>query len=537
MYKNIIRIAFLLATGICMTACSSGDDDIADKTTPVAPGTKDNVVILTGTIRAGGETTRALDTDGKTVFWKVGDEIRVEYELESGFSHAKGVITELSNTHDATFRATLINPKNGGRIGLAYPYDKVSSTAFSTNFAFTFDYTGLANQKGTTAYISDAKLDYASSTEDVTLNTSTNPAKLSAVITLQNQVCICKFNVKDGGTALNARALEITLGDHTTPDYKVIPDNDQSVFYVALPAISGKVKIEASTCGDNGAMVLDSEDIIKSMKSTDVGKYISVDASNQAYLCKNLTTITDPTPSTYSTAKICKHTYSSANLLNGKFYELNLAATSQELTPIAVVASVGEVSNYWSKFLALALNDIPTTNISTIAEAQTAVQTWAGNKAVKIAGTTYNNMLAHNYDEVKPNVNSGSSTSEIVGDWKPSKTRTEAAEKGWRIPSVTDWRYVIQGLGDGTSATSPVGIGDHNFIYSGDTSGYGSSSNRSLINGKCGNLELQNQYYWSSSYYQYTTETKKPWRFNFDSSRFEWNSPDDMSLIRAVLAY
>lgn len=521
MYKTIFRIAFLFATGICMTACSSGDDDIADKTTPVAPGTKDNVVTLIGTIRAGGETTRALDTNGKTVFWKVGDEIWVEYEMGTGYSSAKGVITDVqSDTHDATFRATLINPKSNSRIGLAYPYDKVSAVASTTNFAFTFDYTGLANQKGTTAYISDAKLDYASSTTDVTLNTSTNPATLNSVITLQNQVCICQFNVKDGGSPLNARMLEITLGTNTTPDYTIVPDDDLSTFYVALPETSGKVTIEASTCGDNGAMKLDREAKLNAMKSTDVGKYISVDASdgNQAYLCTNLTS------SSQSTAKICKHTYSSATLAKGKLYSQDLSTTEKNLTPRAVVASVGSVSNYWNKFLALALEDA-TSAAGNVTGSQSTVTTWVTNHATKIAGTNYNSVASRGSNQSYDEVTSGITT---------SNQTSASLIQGWRIPTVTDWRYIFDSLCNGRSATSPVGVVDNGPYYDGSTK----PEYYTTIDTKCGNTIMQDHstscVYWSGSSAENQT---KVWRYNFVHDYFMWVEPTDNSFVRMVIAY
>lgn len=377
---------------------------------------------------------------------------------------------------------------------------------------------------GTIDGINDAKLDIAWTETEVpiTINWTKATATLNSDADLSNQVCICKFNVTDGvsGLALDARALEITLGDNPTPDYIVIPDDDLSTFYVALPAISGKVKIEASTCGDNGAMVLDSEDIIKSMKSTDVGKYISVDASNQAYLCTNLTS------SSNSTAKICKHTYTNANLVKDKFYTKDLTATSKELTPIAVVSSVGEVSDYWNYFLALALEDA-TSSAGTVSSVQTEVTTWVENHAVKINGTTYNYVAAR-----------GSNTSyDLVSSGTESSNQTASSLiQGWRVPTVTDWRYIFQSLCAGHSATVPEGVVDNGKYYDGNTL----PAYYSTIDTKCGNSVMathgESCIYWSGSS-ALDGETTKIWRYNFVHDYFMWVSTSDNSFVRTVIAY
>lgn len=165
MYKNIIRIAFLFATGICMTACSNGDDNIADNTIPVSPGTKENVVTLTGTISAGGETTRALAENGKTTSWTDGDVIAVHYQkTDNSWATVQGTISNITNIgHDAKFTAKLIDPKNSSNIGLAYPYSHVSSSTFTatTAIGLDFDYTCLSTQSGTTASITSNKLRFS----------------------------------------------------------------------------------------------------------------------------------------------------------------------------------------------------------------------------------------------------------------------------------------------------------------------------------------------------------------------------------------
>ncbi len=220
--------------------------------------------------------------------------------------------------------------------------------------------------------------------------------------------------------------------------------------------------------------------------------------------------------------------------------------TVKDLTARAVVAHVGEVSGYWSKFLALALEDVTTSGVSTADASATLAQNWAAGKVIKIGANTYNDVYGHNYDEVIPNVNTTDGTPGITGDYSPSKTHVGDADKGWRIPSVTDWRYVIANLG-GTgarSATDPAGIGDHNFYYPGNTTETGARYSALTVDDKineaCGNSNLKGQFYWTSSYYNHNnggSTVKKAWRYSFEHHYFIWTSNEDNSMLRAVFAY
>lgn len=555
MYKNIIRTAFLFATGIFMTACSSGDDELADSRTIVTPDTKENTVTLTGTISTGSDITRAVDTDGKTVYWEVGDEICVQYkDKDDNYATVKGTITYVDNstvTKKAKFTATLTNlapNSTTNSIGLAYPYSNVIAGKATSVTNFAINETKLAKQVGTIDGINNAKLDVAWTTTAVGITIDKATATLDNDADLSNQVCICKFNIKDGEDALNARMLEITTGTKTTPDYIVTPADEQSTFYVVLPEISGKLKIEASTCGDNGAMKLDSENKLKAMKSSDVGSYISIDPNEgtdqyQAYLCKNLTS---GSPAS-TTAKICSHTYTNANLAKDKFYTKDLTTTPIELTPIAVVSSVGAVTGYWDYFLALAINDVPTSGTVTLGGGHDAVNSWVASHIVKINGQTYNSFNNAAYDQVAPNTDASQASS-----WSPSKTASATVPAKWRVPSVTDWRYIIQSFDGGRDATDPKGVMDYNGTYPGESyPGYTSPVGAtgavadlfSKINTACGNSDLQSIVYWTSSQYEYTPTTEpytpvmKTWRWDFAYGYFVWNSGDDTARIRLVLAY
>lgn len=201
---------------------------------------------------------------------------------------------------------------------------------------------------------------------------------------------------------------------------------------------------------------------------------------------------------------------------NGKAYS-TMALANQYSTAVGYICYAGSVDKYFSKFIAIALNDAHTT-YTTYSDAQSKVGTYASTNAVTVGSTTYNTNSG----------SSGSSCYDVVTNSTStaSNTRTGSAAKGWRIPTVTDWRYIFAGIG-GPSATSPVGVG------SGTAYGNGSTL-RSSINTACGNTALQ-PYYWSSS--ELSGSTGNAWYYGFNYSYFYITSKSNINYVRAVFAY
>ena len=194
--------------------------------------------------------------------------------------------------------------------------------------------------------------------------------------------------------------------------------------------------------------------------------------------------------------------------------------TSGTNESVAVIAHAGAVKGYCSEFIAIALEDV-STEMSYWADAMTALDTWAAAHPVTIGGNTYNKNSSGTfyYDKVTP------------GSDKPSASNTYPAEKGWRMPSVTDWRYIFQSLCGGPSATNPVGV-EQNGVY-GDKDAL-----RAAINNACGNTNLVDRWYWTSSllYDEYIEDYA--WHYNFwDDGDFSWATKQNMFRTRAVFAY
>ena len=107
----------------------------------------------------------------------------------------------------------------------------------------------------------------------------------------------------------------------------------------------------------------------------------------------------------------------------------------------AVVAYVGSCDKYFDKCLCIALEDISNTRLSR-ADAATAVNTWASSHGVNVGGTVYSSDAGGYYDFA-------SQYNYKIRDW--------AVAKGWRIPTVCDWRYIMNAY-KGSSLTNPAGV-------------------------------------------------------------------------------
>ena len=107
----------------------------------------------------------------------------------------------------------------------------------------------------------------------------------------------------------------------------------------------------------------------------------------------------------------------------------------------AVVAYVGSCDKYFDKCLCIALEDISTTRLSR-ADAATAVNTWASSHSVNVGGTVYSSDAGGYYDFAGP-------SNYKIRDW--------AVARGWRLPTVCDWRYIMNAY-KGSSLTNPAGV-------------------------------------------------------------------------------
>ena len=219
----------------------------------------------------------------------------------------------------------------------------------------------------------------------------------------------------------------------------------------------------------------------------------------------------------------------------------------------AVIAYVGKVDKYFNKFLAIALTDCdggqrkwrdgaaePYTY-----PAAAAVNAYADAHPITICGTTYNtNTIGNNYYD------------QVASDRTvTSAARTDDAQTGWRLPSVTDWRYIFDGIGrikngltlkaytatndessvNGATPTVPLGVVD-GLYYKRNEIG---TQLDDFINAACGS-ELHapsgngNSYLTSSEPTGYDYYI---WSYHFYDKKFIYTYKANPYYVRAVFAY
>lgn len=205
--------------------------------------------------------------------------------------------------------------------------------------------------------------------------------------------------------------------------------------------------------------------------------------------------------------------------------------TSGDDESYAVIAHVGAISSYCDNFLAIALNDCCYLDSWSdygvvFSTATTNVGTYAAAHPVTLNGTDYNtNALGSDcYDVV---ANSFSS---------PSKTRTGNVVKGWRIPSITDWRYIVYGLCNSGNPTNPSYV----YEYRDENGAYGQMDEiNDVINNACGNTEFGMKQYHTSS--ELNGDNSVSWKYLVGTScSFGDDGKEGVNYkahVRAIFAY
>ena len=246
MKKQLMTIAVaLLTAGVLTTGCSSEDNTIDTLQTQQPAG---NTITLTATLAPKGDdggTTRAITT-GKdanskeilNVAWAKDEHIAVYYQkTDDSWATAMATVGTPNGDGSAPFTATLTNAK-GGEAKLIYPYSLAQNGELKTGVGSAF-----RAQDGTIEYISQ-KLDAATATATIDVNGGT--ATVTGPVTMQNQVCICKFNFSSISSYDAENYYDITIrekqGSSTTNTYMTtsIAKTSMGAVYMALLGADGK---------------------------------------------------------------------------------------------------------------------------------------------------------------------------------------------------------------------------------------------------------------------------------------------------------
>ena len=198
-------------------------------------------VSLTATISLDGSAnSKALTADGIKTFAE-NDQIAVIYKDAYGQTQ-KALSSKLQSTdiHEegkkADFTVTLDQPAENGTLRYIYPAamaQETIATGATIDDAGTIDFTHLNAQDGT---LSTLASQYDLAVYDGTL---TAEAKLPASVTLENQLAIGEFTVKnaDGSVNINSSITSLTISDGTNT-YTVTRSADEGPIYVAMKPVT-----------------------------------------------------------------------------------------------------------------------------------------------------------------------------------------------------------------------------------------------------------------------------------------------------------
>jgi hypothetical protein len=356
MKKSFFYTVALLLAGTMMTACSGGDDVTSDVPPVPQPAAEaGDVVVLSGTLGSKGSVTRAIDAEGKGT-WEKDDEFAIYYETSNGHASAVATVNNVNEDGSADFTATLSSPKTGDNVvKLVYP-----ASAHDDEGGFNTD--GLRFQLGTLDYINKHGLDIE--TAATTMNVEGTNAKLKNTVNMKPQVCLYTFNLKkDDNTDLSAIELDISDG---TNSYTVIPTPDATnSFTVALlPASSANFTFEATTMEEGQDRGYKKQNVtLQTCTEENVGDVFDKDGK--------IYKVSYEEPDVLYGAS-----FSNITLASGMFYSQDLTLDHVVITPVAMIAYVGEqgeadTSEGAENFhgLAIAMNDVT--------DGETSVFSWA----------------------------------------------------------------------------------------------------------------------------------------------------------------
>lgn len=243
------KIFSIAALALMMGACNN-EDPVLDNN----PATGQQIQ-FSATIAApgSGATTRTIyteQTDNGTikVSWKEGDEIAL---IHSG---KKDVVTVKTVNADgsAIISGTITVGTNGEDVLAYYPAASVELNSDYNPVPYEAYAQKMFEQDGTLKYIQD-NLDKREGVGK--LEVSGNKASLSAALSLESQIAICKLTLQDKSdtpAAISANKVTMILKDETpvTLAATTTLSTATSTVYLAVPAVSGVITVIANTNSD-----------------------------------------------------------------------------------------------------------------------------------------------------------------------------------------------------------------------------------------------------------------------------------------------
>lgn len=473
------KIFMMAALALMMIACSN--DDFTEQPIELPVDNNNKEITITATLAPkGNDGMRGVADNGDdkiTVTWAVDEHLAILY-TKDGNQMADARITAVD---DVTGAATITFTVEGGTpdntdCQIVYPLSAAKSDKSGVKAYADM----LATQDG----VLDGDLDVRVGAGKIQVTTpgldvTTQPAA---------QYSIFKFTIQDLSST-DKTATQFKVSDNSgNVITTVTPSSATGTLYVALPVLA-------------------------------TGMYwFNATIDSKAYIAK-ATVSTATLAGKYYQSTVKMATVGDAILSDGKF------ATKGTSGQQAVIVYVGTVDKYFNHFLAIALEDAA--NKVTWSDALTAISTYAGNHPITIGGTTYNNTNActSGYDVVSDNNATTSATATTL-------------HQGWRMPTVTDWRYLYAGI-LGKSPTTPIGVNNNLGYYNSSSSGTDRSNIQHVVSNKILKSYIgtgANIYdTWFSS--EVTGNDGKAWNFDPFYPSFDYEDKTSNNNVVAVFAY
>lgn len=503
MKKNILTMAALLiASATVFTACSSSDDDIVNEQ-PVNPTEPKTYTMTIQASKGDDNTTRGLYfADGETskdlrVNWNGKEKIRV---VQNGavIGTLSAAMSNGENGHMTTLTGTVTGFQVNQAVGFYLLADENGKMDYTGQKGAMLDDNGTGNIEENYDFAS-CELTGDQCSQDFEVNGSSIVPKGGVFISFASQQAIVRFELQNSdGDDLLATKFIVTdknAGNKLVQSIDTKTDTKTYGHVILTPTsnTSGTSRVY------NVALNLDGASNIRLFASDNEGNLYTYEKSNvtfekgKYYRVKVKMSKCTNFPLKDITSEDTQFTgwYIGTSGIDGddENYAYKLYSSSVK----GVIAYVGKVPGYWDTFLAMSMHDCDKNgNDGVWSDAWKGhadyISNYASNHPLIIGGTTYTKSFTSSdngnyftYDEVANSADKASNTS--------SSTR-----KGWRMPTVTDWRYIFYGLCGSPSPTDPAGIADNGAL--------GSSNPLTTLNadyqGYRANLQ-EDKYYCTSS--------------------------------------
>ena len=481
--KNISLAALLMASAM-FTACSSDDELLNEQ--PVNP-TEPKTYTMTIQAAKGGDATRGLYINGGSATsdlnanWNGKEKVRV---VQDG--KVIGTLSAaMTSEHNTTLTGTVTGFQFGRAVGFYMLADEYGKMDYTGQKGALLDVNGTGNIEENYDFAS-YELNGAQSQEAFTTDGSNIVPKDGVFIAFKRQQAIVRFELQKATDNIGK-----TWGDLFATKF-IVTDKNTGKLVQSIDAKSGTktyghviLTSNSNTSGTasiyNVALNLDGASDIRlfaeakdeygnpelyTFEKENVtftkGKYYKVTVKMHKCTKFPLSQITHEDTQ-------FKGWYIGSTIADGDTencaYQLGGSGVN------AVIAYVGKLPGYFDNFLAISKHDskndgtdgreVNGSNWRTCASG--SIVNFAAKHPITIGSTTYKTNSFDNYNDGVFQ----------TFDWVANSTTTAsnthdgAALKGWRIPTVTDWRYIFYGLCGSPSPTNPAGIG-HQIDLSGN---------------------------------------------------------------------